>query len=65
MLCIPGKRQLVALGRTLLLLGLCCRLHGKRFLVRKEVKMASAALCLCCDVVTLRTAGLAWARLMA
>lgn len=65
MLCIPGKGQLVAVGRMPLLLWLCCWLHGKHFLVRKEVKMALAAPCLCCDVVALRTAGLAWARLTA
>lgn len=65
MLCIPSKGQLVAVGRMLLLLRLCHQLHGKHFLVRKEVKMALAAPCHCCNVVALRTVGLAWAQLMA
>lgn len=65
MRCISGKGQLVAAGRTLLLLWLCRWLHGKHFLVRKEVKMALAALYLGCSVVAVRTAGLAWAQLAA
>lgn len=55
LLRVPGKGLLVAMGRTLLCLRLCCQIHERHFLARKEVKkgtMASAAPCLCCGALS-------------